>query len=504
MHCWLKFCVCVCVCVAAIVVARARAQTENIHSMDPAAGERFGSAVAAAPLVGAVDWAIVGVPLAQVDGMAEAGEVECYPAIESPTTLPFKLKAPVGYVQAGAHFGSALAAADIDGDGAVDIVVGIPGQDVGLRQSHGEVIIYFGPWNPTAQQPWSARTILDVHPNDTNPMDPLHGDEFGYSVTVGDLDRQGFLDVVVGAPRADYVLVQPVTSETGAADVFWNVVKGADQLFRDERIYMNDNDRMELDHYGWSVGIGNFGEPDNEFFGDVVVGAPDFDVPIEGGGVTTNSGAAHAHYGRQGPLGPTWFCDVSSPQFFDLLIGTHGKVDGGQGTALAVGNYDGDSWDDLAVGSPGTETGPEGFVMIYKGDGTQLVSAGAMHEPLINEDDDLGDGTPFNMFGHSLAWADTDGTGQLDLLIGAPTAATGFPSVQAGRVFIAHAVAGTVPWNWELTAVSDGSPQAGQRFGWAVVRAARKGTSLDDIVAGSPRSRVLLYQEAGEIFVFNN
>ncbi|MEW6748049.1 MAG: hypothetical protein AB1486_35505, partial [Planctomycetota bacterium] len=303
--------------------------------------------------------------------------------------------------------------------------------------------------------------------------------------------------------RADYVLIQPATSETGAADIFLNPRKGADQLFRDERIYMNDNKPREGDHYGWSVAVGNFGEPDNQFFGDVVVGAPDYDV-VTTMGLCTDSGAAHAHYGRQGPAGPTWFCDVSLPQFFDLLEGTHGKVDGGQGTAVAVGNYDGDPWDDLAVGSPGTETGPEGFVMIYKGDGTQLVSAGAMHEPLINEDDDLDDGTPFNMFGYSLAWANTDDTGQLDLLIGAPTAAAGFPQVQAGRVFIAHAVAGTVPWNWLLTAVSDGSPQADQRFGWAVVRAARKGTSLDDIVAGSPRSRVLLYQDAGEIFVFNN
>ncbi|MEW6748059.1 MAG: integrin alpha, partial [Planctomycetota bacterium] len=208
-HALLAQVLCVCVCVATILVARARAQTENIFSMDPAAGERFGSAVAAAPLVGGIDWVIGGVPLAQVDGLAEAGEVECHPAIQSPTTPPFKLKAPVGHVQEGAHFGSALAAADIDGDGTIDIVVGAPGQDVGLRQSHGRVIIYYGPWNPTAQQPWSARTILDVYPFDSHPTNPLHGDEFGYGVAIGDLDHWGFLDVVVGAPRADYVLIQP-------------------------------------------------------------------------------------------------------------------------------------------------------------------------------------------------------------------------------------------------------------------------------------------------------
>ncbi|MEW6747100.1 MAG: hypothetical protein AB1486_30560 [Planctomycetota bacterium] len=63
--------------------------------------------------------------------------------------------------------------------------------------------------------------------------------------------------------------------------------------------------------------------------------------------------------------------------------------------------------------------GPEGSVFIYRGDGTSLtVPFAAWDEPVIGAHPV--DRHETNLFGFSLAWANTDGQDFLDLIIGAP------------------------------------------------------------------------------------
>ncbi|MEW6490527.1 MAG: integrin alpha [Thermodesulfobacteriota bacterium] len=489
---------CLSLLVTMVLARPASGQTENRYSVDPAAGEQFGKAVAAARLAGALDWVVIGVPYAEVDGVSGAGEVECHPAIESPTTPPFKIRAPAGEIQQDAHFGLAVTVADIDGDSSPDIVVGAPGLDVGTRIDQGRVYIFFGPWNPLAQQPYSALTTLMVRSDDLDPNTD-HGGEFGFSVAVGDLDHSGFLDLVVGAPKADK-LGPPVAPEAGAADIFRNPPYGAADVTR--YAHLQDNDVTEnLDnHFGWSVGIGDFADPDAQDLGDVVVGDPDIDV--WSWGWHRSAGATYAYFGHYDATNPVWNYNASFWQFLPSLPGT--PLDNARrGTALAVGNYDGDSWDDLATGGPGAvdpaddPLGPEGFVFIYRGDGTGLIPPGVLDEPIIRAP--WPEGQERNLFGFSLAWANTDGQDQLDLIIGAPG---GWDTERTGAVYISHAVAGQVPRDWQKTKLTDGNPEADQRFGWAVARAHRGGTSLEDVLVGSPHSTALGFPDAGEIFVF--
>ncbi|MEW6743275.1 MAG: FG-GAP repeat protein [Planctomycetota bacterium] len=325
-----------CCCLVALVVSVlgvcAVGQTiENKTPLTPEVGEAFGYATARGPLISppSGDWVVVGVPRLTVSGVANVGNVECFPVMNTPTVVPFSIVPPAAYVQSGMRFGESVAAADVDNDGIVDIIVGAPGYDNGTRLDEGVVIIFQNPSNPF---------------------------------------------------------------------------------------------RAASNHYGWAVEIGQFSNPQEEDLPDIAVGIPDQERPVGGGGILQDAGLVQVHYGHFVLGVPTW---DNTPGFFQEAGGTLYNELGRQGTALAAADYTGDAWDDLAVGSPGAvdaqdnPLGPEGFVMIYDGTPSSgLASAGSMNEPIIRAPSRYQSST--NMFGYSLDWADTDGGGQLDLVIGAP------------------------------------------------------------------------------------
>jgi hypothetical protein len=92
------------------------------------------------------------------------------------------------------RFGSALAAADLDGDGRDELIVGGPGID---RAGHvrgrdrGAVLVFRGDRDGPAQPP---RRLEAEAPTDH--------DRFGFALATLDLDGDGYPDLVVGAPAA--------------------------------------------------------------------------------------------------------------------------------------------------------------------------------------------------------------------------------------------------------------------------------------------------------------
>ena len=105
--------------------------------------------------------------------------------------------------------------------------------------------------------------------------------------------------------------------------------------------------------------------------------------------------------------------------------GTVGTAGAGDrfGEALAVGDFNGDGYADLAVGAPG-DNGDSGMVMMLFGSDSGLNLSGT--EALIQGVDGLAGGEEVtDRFGAALAAADFDGDGYVDLAVGVPGQDTG-------------------------------------------------------------------------------
>ncbi|MEV5854584.1 FG-GAP-like repeat-containing protein [Streptomyces anulatus] len=92
-------------------------------------------------------------------------------------------------------FGASVAVADLNRDGAAEIIVGTPGETIGSKGSAGGVIVV--PGRRTGQL--GAGSYAFNQDTAGVPGGVEVGDQFGATVSAGDLNRDGRPDLVVGA-----------------------------------------------------------------------------------------------------------------------------------------------------------------------------------------------------------------------------------------------------------------------------------------------------------------
>jgi hypothetical protein len=338
--------------------------------------------------------------------------------------------------QPGAGFGiSVSTAGDVNGDGFADVVVGASNYDNG-DLNEGRACVYHGsPAGLTTTADWTAEGNQD------------HA-LFGTSVsTAGDVNGDGFADVVVGANQHD----NGELSE-GRAYVYHGSVVGLSATAS----WINESDQPGAS-FGTSVSTA--GDVNGDGFADVVVGAPGYD------NVEAAEGRAYVYHGSAAGLSATAGWTAESNQagaWFGDSVSTAGDVNG-------------DGYADVIVSAPRYENGEayEGQAYVYHGSATGLsISAGWTAEG----------GQTDARFGCSVSSAgDVNGDGYSDIIIGAILYDNGHSD--EGKAFVYHGSAGGPSISPTWTAEGN---QTDAWFGWSVSSAGDvNGDGYSDVIIGA-------------------
>ncbi|MBI2565744.1 MAG: FG-GAP repeat protein [Candidatus Schekmanbacteria bacterium] len=422
----------------------------------------------------------LGEPDRDRDGKVGSGGVVVYwgprPfASEPDETITQDTPGVKGKSEAGDGFGAALSAADFNGDTCDDLAIGAPGESLNGKAAAGAVVVLYGaPAGLTykASQRWHQDS-------DQVPGVAETGDRFGAALTSGDFDGNGHDDLAIGVPGENV----DGKDFAGAVNVLFGTGRGlvAGQLWSQNSTGIAGVAEAG-DLFGASLTSGDF---NGDQLADLVVGAPGEAVATQ-----RNAGAIHVLYGSPS-MGAG---SAESQQWYEGLAGLEGAAELGDfyGRSVAAADFDGDGFDDLAVGIPGQLVdGAEdaGAVAVLYGQACGLSSAGnqrwTQNSPGIAGVSEAGD-----LLGASLAAGDLIGDGSADLAIGIPGEAVG--SIQnAGGVIIIrgkpsglHAAEDQL-WHQD-TIASAGVAESGDRFGAALLAGDLDSDWREELVIGVP------------------
>lgn len=386
---------------------------------------------------------------------------------------------------AGADYsGSAVSAAgDINGDGIDDLIIGANGADANGIGS-GSSYVVFG---RSAGGFASAINLSTLNGSNGFRLVGAEGDLSGVAVSVaGDINGDGFDDLVIGARRAD-----PNGAESGSSYVVYGSGSGFDATINLSTLNGSNGFRLDGVAAGDRSGIAvsGVGDINGDGIDDLIVGA-DFADPF---GVS-GAGSSYAVFGNT----------TGFPAVFPLatLNGATGfRIDGvaeGEFSGRVVsgaGDVNGDGTDDLIIGAPFADTNGEqsgsSYVLFGRGAGgfPSLI-------PLSSLNGSNGfrlDGAVGNRSGVAVSAAgDVNGDGIDDLIIGASLAnpngigSAGSSYVLFGRSTSFAAVIPLSSLNGSTGFRLDGAA-ANNRSGSAVAAAGDiNGDGVEDLIIGAP------------------
>jgi hypothetical protein len=279
--------------------------------------------------------------------------------------------------------------ADFDNDGFADLAVGVPFEDAGTIEDAGAVNVLYG----------SAAKLTGVGSQIFTQDSPgvgsaaEAGDNFGDALATGDFNQDGFADLAVGVPDEDVNTI----GGAGAVNVLYGTPAGltgtGSQLFTQDSPGVGEAAEF-FEFFGSRLAVGDF---DNDTFDDLAVGVGGEDV-----GSIVDGGAVNVLYGSAAKLtgaGSQLFTQdspgvVSVAEEFDFF-----------GDALAAGDFDNDTFADLAVGVSLEDVGAirsAGAVNVLYGSAAKLTGVGSQ---LFTQDSPgVGSGAEaFDVFGRALA-----------------------------------------------------------------------------------------------------
>ncbi len=313
-----------------------------------------------------------------------------------------------------AWFGlSASTAGDVNGDGYADVIVGAYGYDAGFTDE-GRIFVYHGSATGlSGTASWTAEADQE-------------GAFFGYSVsTAGDVNGDGFSDVIIGAPLYN-------ADNEGAAFVYFGSSTGLNAGgTRPSGTPVNADWTAESNRSGANFGepVSTAGDVNGDGYSDIIVGANRYT------NTEHEEGAAFVWYGGANGLGAN-----GTPSNADWRAESNvADVRFGR-SATTAGDVNGDSYSDIIVGArwydnPDTD---EGAVFVYYGSEDGLNVNGTRPVGTLNNADWKAESNQAGAWlGLTAATAgDVNGDGYADIIVVASY--YDYPETDEGRAFVYH------------------------------------------------------------------
>ena len=237
---------------------------------------------------------------------------------------------------------SVASAGDVNGDGFADLIIGAYQAEPNGSYSGSSYVVFGG-----ASGFGASFDLSSLNGSNGFRLDGVSpGDRSGFSLAgAGDVNGDGFADVIVGARGAD-----PNGVATGSSYVVFGGASGFGAAISLSSLDGSNGFRLDGAAFGDTSGISvaSAGDVNGDGFSDLIVGAPGT------GPYGTNSGSSYVVFGK-GPSSGSFAATLN----LSTLDGSNGfRLDGApdeeSGYSVAsAGDVNGDGFSDVIVGAPG-------------------------------------------------------------------------------------------------------------------------------------------------------